>query len=412
MEVPVVMATTETQPDKIKRSITHRFFRDVDAAGHDWDAAAPPQDIFLQRHYLSVVEQYPPKGMRFGYLVFYCGADPVGVALCQIKYFKADENIQEIDQEVAKPNKCFFTAAGQWLKKQVAGILAADVLICGNLLLTGEHGYYFNPEKVWPSEAASSLKSALDALPKELEKSGIRTPITLIKDIAPSRIKEGQYLEANGYVEFLVQPNMTLALPFASFEDYLMAMSTKYRTRAKRAFKKLDGIEKRELTVDDIERELPRIYRLYREIAQNAGFNMVDLNEQYLLALKRDFGAYFRIFGYYREGQLIAFYTTIQNGHELEAHFLGYEQAFNHDLQLYLNMLYDLVRAGIDANCQHLVLARTALEIKSSVGAVAHDLHCYLRHHNAVANHFTEPLLDYLNPVEKWEPRHPFKAEG
>jgi hypothetical protein len=75
-------------------------------------------------------------------------------------------------------------------------------------------------------------------------------------------------------------------------------------------------------------------------------------------------------------------------------------------------MLYDLVRAGIDANCQHLVLARTALEIKSSVGAVAHDLHCYLRHHNAVANHFTEPLLDYLNPVEKWEPRHPFKAEG
>ncbi|MBK7939317.1 MAG: hypothetical protein IPJ82_20530 [Lewinellaceae bacterium] len=68
--------------------IRYSFFRSIEAAGQDWDAAAPEHDIFLQRPYLSVLEHNPPLGMRFGYLVFYKGDEPVGVALCQIKYFK------------------------------------------------------------------------------------------------------------------------------------------------------------------------------------------------------------------------------------------------------------------------------------------------------------------------------------
>jgi predicted N-acyltransferase len=391
-------------------ALSHRFYRSIDAAGADWDAAAPADDIFLQRAYLSVLEHNPPKGMRLGYLVYYQHNRPVGVALCQIKYFKADENIQEISTPLPQSGSgCFFTAAAQWLKKQIAGWVAADVLICGNLLLTGEHGYYFH-HSIPHQEAIKYLETSFVQLAKDLEKQNIRTPITLIKDIIPARTLENKHLESNGYIPFLVQPNMVLDLPFNSFEDYLNAMTTKYRTRAKRAFKKMEGVEKRELSTADVQRELPVMYRLYREIAKNAGFNMVDLNEKYLLALKRDFAPHYRVHGYYRDGQLIAFYTTICNYDALDAHFLGYEQTLNHDMQLYLNMLYDLVKAGIEAGCRQVVLARTALEIKSSIGAVPHDLCCYLRHHNPLTNRFTGTLLDYLNPVEKWEQRHPFKS--
>lgn len=55
--------------------------------------------------------------------------------------------------------------------------------------------------------------------------------------------------------------------------------------------------------------------------------------------------------------------------------------------------------------------ARTALEIKSSVGAVPENLYCYLRHQNPLVNKFTGTLLDYLKPVEEWLPRHPFKSQ-
>ena len=139
---------------------------------------------------------------------------------------------------------------------------------------------------------------------------------------------------------------------------------------------------------------------------------MVVLNETYLLGLKQQLGEQFRVFAYFHEGRLVAFYSTIHNHEELDAHFLGYEKALNHDFQLYLNILYDIVKIGIAGGCDRIVFARTALEIKSSIGATARELWCYLRHQNAIANKFAGTLLDYLKPVEEWLPRHPFKEDA
>lgn len=395
---------------ELTESYRYDFFRSIEAAGRDWDAAAPSHDIFLQRSYLQVVESNPPVGMRFGYLVFYKDNCPIGVALCQIKYFKGDENIADLD--VPRKDPCFFGGLAQWFKRWVAGKAAADILICGNMLLTGEHGYYFDYQKISHTKSMEIVEAALDKVVEEMGRDGIKMPVILIKDIAPENQIQGNYLVKKGFTEFDIQPNMVLELPFKDMDDYLATMSTKYRTRAKRAFKKLDGIERSELTLAEIQQELPTIYRLYRDIANNAGFNMVDLNEQYLAALEQDLGEHFQMYAYYLEGQLVAFYSTLRNHDELEAHFLGYEKALNHDYQLYLNILYDMVRIGLEYDCKRIVFARTALEIKSSVGAVAHDLACYLRHQHPVVNKFAPTILDYLKPVEQWQPRHPFKEDS
>jgi len=403
LEPPGSTATVQTKP------LRFSFFRSIDSAGQDWDTAAPGKDIFLQRPFLRVMEANPPLGMRFGYLVFYQNDSPIGVALCQIKYFKGDDNISDLN--VPRKDPCFFGGLAQWFKKWVAGKAAADILICGNMLITGEHGYYFNPQKVRPAEAIEVLEKALNLIVENLGREGERMPVILVKDIAPVNEQQTKVLLKKGFTEFDIQPNMVLELPYQDMDAYLNAMSTKYRTRAKRAFKKLDGIERRELSLLEIQQELPTIYRLYRDIANNAGFNMVDLNQHYLPALKRDLGEHFRMFAYYLDGQLTAFYTTIKNHDELEAHFLGYEKALNHDFQLYLNILYDIVKIGIETGCKRIVFARTALEIKSSVGAVAQELCCFLRHQHTVANKFVPTILDYLKPIEEWHPRHPFKEE-
>ena len=395
---------------ELTESYRFAFSRSIDAAGRDWDAAAPTQNIFLQRPYLSVLEANPPVGMRFGYLVFYKNDSPIGVALCQIKYFKGDDNIADLD--VPRKDPCFFGGLAQWFKRWVAGKAAADILICGNMLLTGEHGYYFDYQKISPTDAMGILEKSMNNVIEKMGREGVKMPVILVKDIAPEHQSQGKFLVRKGFTEFDIQPNMVLDLPFTRMDDYLAAMSTKYRTRAKRAFKKLDGIEHRKLSFAEIQQELPTIYRLYRDIANNAGFNMVDLNEHYLAALQRDLSDHFQMYAYYLDGQLVAFYTTIRNHDELEAHFLGYEKALNHDYQLYLNILYDIVKIGIEGGCKQIVFARTALEIKSSVGAVAHELSCYLRHQHPVVNKFAPTILDYLKPVEEWQPRHPFKEEA
>ncbi|MEI6408209.1 MAG: GNAT family N-acetyltransferase [Bacteroidota bacterium] len=400
---------TEAVPEdqSVARSVHYSLFRTVEAAGKDWDLAAPANDLFMQRRYLGILEQNPPEGMRFGYLVFYTGHDPIGVAIIQIKNFRGDANIQELNAADKETN--FFDGISKWMKRGVAGFLTADILICGNLLLTGPHAFYFDPQKISHEQALLELEKSLKGAIKQLEQKPVKIPVILFKDIQPEDQTSAKTLKKKSFVEFQIQPNMVMPLPYRNFDAYLGAMSTKYRTRAKRAFKKAEGIRKHEMSLSDIQQELPRIYQLYKDIANNAGFNMLDLNKDYLLALKRDFADHYRMVGYYIDDKLVAFYTTIRNHHELEAHFLGYDKLMNHEYQLYLNILYDIIRTGIEGEASEIVFARTALEIKSSVGAVAHDLNCYVRYENRIINHLTRPLLEYLKPVEEWLPRHPFK---
>ena len=125
----------------------------------------------------------------------------------------------------------------------------------------------------------------------------------------------------------------------------------------------------------------------------------------------------FRFFGYYTEGgdnnnsspEFVGFFTTIQNREVLEAHFLGYDESLNHSHQIYLNFLFDIIKNGIDNQSKSIVFARTAHEIKSSVGAKAHDMYLYMRHENPIINRLLPYFLKVLSPREDWQPRQPFK---
>jgi hypothetical protein len=387
----------------------YRFFRSIDAAGSDWDMAAPVSDIFLQRDYLRILEENPPLGMRFVYLVFYKNQLPFGIAYCQIHLFKGDSNIQVLSAEENK-EECLKVITNK-VKKWVAGKVVADTLIVGNMLLTGEHAYHFDYQHISQKNVIELMDKAFYKVIAELKKTGINIPAILIKELPESLTEQREKLLENSFVPFEIQPNMVMDLTWASFEHYIAAMSTKYRTRYKAAPKKLGMVEKRELTLDDMQRENDFMYAQYLEIANNAGFNMVQLHKNYMLSLKRDFSAFFTIIGYFLENKLIGYYTTIKNGTELEAHFIGFDQKLNKEYQIYQNMLYDIVRQGFDNSAHRVVFARTALEIKSTVGAVPEKLYLYLRHQNKLANKLTGPVLEYLKPVETWIQRKPFKEE-
>ena len=107
----------------------------------------------------------------------------------------------------------------------------------------------------------------------------------------------------------------------------------------------------------------------------------------------------------------IGFSTAIYNHHELEAHFLGFDASYNRSHQLYLNILYDLVEEAIAAGCKTTTFSRTALEIKSSVGAEAEHLYCWMRSRIAIANPLVPVVARFIAPLPEWEPRHPFKEE-
>ncbi len=77
---------------------------------------------------------------------------------------------------------------------------------------------------------------------------------------------------------------------------------------------------------------------------------------------------------------------------------------------LYLNMLYDMTAYAIKKQYDHIIFARSAMEIKSSVGAEAEEVYGIIRHTNPIINLFVRRLFGYFDPKVEWKSRNPFKT--
>jgi len=198
---------------------------------------------------------------------------------------------------------------------------------------------------------------------------------------------------------------------WACADDYISALTKKYRQRYRSARKKGSNIIKKELSEDEVKHNEAKLFKLYKNVSDNAGVNSFILSKHHFSSLKTKMKTSFKVFGYYLNNELVGFYTLILNGEELETYFLGYNSEYQKANQLYLNMLYDMLCFGIENNFKRVIYARTAMEIKSSVGAKAHTMHIYMKHtNNIIANTVLKGIVKYMNPVMEWQPRNPFKA--
>ena len=400
-----------------QKDISVLIYHSINDVNGDWDAAAPEHNLFLQKKYLQLLENNPPENVHFVYMLYYKRSKPIGVAIGQVGNFSAEKSINENNEPDEKENPSTLSVVTNFIKSFFAKKVDITALVCGNALLTGEsHNICFREGEVSVEEEFHILNDTMKFVQRELDKKGVYIALTYLKEYHQRQRPQAQQflVEKNKFHEFTAQPNMVLYFrdDWKNFEDYLAAMSSKYRVRVKRAFKKGVAIQRKVFDIQDIEDNLDRIYDLYSRIAEGSVFNLVKLNPKYFVALKAKLGADFTMIGYYIEGELTAFFTTIKNYHELEAHFLGYDEAFNREHQMYLNILYDIIKVGFDQKCRSVVFARTALEIKSSVGAEPHEMYWYLRHRNKVSNRFLSQIVDYLNPKDDWVQRKPFKNQA
>lgn len=385
----------------------------LDSLASLWLQAAPKTNRLLQYDYLYALETHPPEGMSFQYAVLCDHGQPVGVLYYQVFRLNVEASMQQSAPEIENKSHCIIKALSNAVKKWLIKRADFNLLIGGNLLLTGRFGAHFSTD-INQATQALLMEQTAEVVQKNLDQAGTKVSVHLLKDYpteAYAPLKGA--LKAQTYHPFEMQPCMYVPIRphWETFENYLNDMSSKYRVRVRRARKKGQELTKRHFSLTEIEQNEERLYALYKGIADGAGFNAFLLHPNYFSALKRSLGEHFQLVAYYLQDELVAFYTTIHNHHELDAHFLGVDNAHNRPYQIYLNILYDLVEAAINAGVERLDMARTALEIKSSVGAIPEEMMCFFKHRSTLSSKVLQLVFDSFNPKENWQPRSPFKKE-
>lgn len=401
-EIKALHNTERLYTDKDNTDISWKYSRDIAEISEEWSIISKSsKDVFLQVPFLTAAQNNPPSEVEFFYFVFYYKNKIAGISIFQSKLFSAKDSIKQEEGEGFLRGK---------LRNFIAGKINFMALLNGNALLTGEHGFHFSYDLVSKKLVPTFISAANSFLKKEVFSGSRFGLINIVKDLDVSESLNSDW-ESDKYNKIQVQPNMLLPLrkEWNSFEDYLQAMSSKYRTKVKRGIKKSKGITKMELNAFQIETLNDKIYELYSSVKDNANFNLFELHPNYFLALKQEMAEDFKLIGYFKNDELVSFYTLIKNGHILDAHFLGYDKKVNKDCQLYYNMLIDMVKHGIENQYEVVEFARTAMEIKSTIGAEPRDLKIYIKHPNGFLNLLVSRVTKLINPKIDWEQRHPFK---
>lgn len=377
---------------------SHQIYSSASQLPENWNDLAIAT-IFLSKEYLAILEKSAPANMSCHFIGLFENETLVGIALSQFVDLNQLESFGERDQ-------CIKSS----IRNVVFKNFCSHILLIGNNTLTGQNAFVIS-EKSNQTEVLKTIKKAVLALKDIFKNKGKKVHICGLKDFCEPELSRFEIPEFDPYLRFSTQPNMifTVRDEWKTEEDYVAALSKKYRDQYKRARKKATGLVKRQLSLEEIKAQEEVIYELYFHVAKSAPFNTFFLPKNHFAVFKEELQENFLFYGYFENDKLIGFNTLIKNGSDLDTYFLGYDDSIQREKMLYLNMLYDMIGYAIKEQFKTVIFARTALEIKSSVGATPLKMFGMMRHDNSFINSRLDFFFRYLEPETVWTERHPFQ---
>ncbi|RED48982.1 GNAT family N-acetyltransferase [Seonamhaeicola aphaedonensis] len=384
--------------------ITYKIYRNVSEIPSEWDDL-PVRDLFLKTPFLKALEVSSPNNINSYFIGVFESETLVGITIIQRVQMYLDDVFRRTSNNYLK----------QIGKQLVSKFVRGNALVVGNLMHTGQHGIYFNSEKIPQDDFLGTIQKVITDLTIEIKQTfnkNIR--IIVFKDYFETDTihQSTSFFEKQNLYKVQVQPNMLFNIldTWKTPNNFVSDFNKKYRRRYKTARKKSTDLTCKALDEYYLEKHSDKLYELYENVSDNARVNSFKLAKNHFLSLKQQLKDNFKVYGYFLEDELVGFYSLILNYDILETYFLGYNNVLQQKHQMYLNMLFNMAFFGIENNFKTIVYARTAMEIKSSIGAKPNTMYVYLKHtNNLIANTVMKCVVKYMNPMRKWEERHPFK---
>jgi len=362
-----------------------------------WQKAIPRHNLLHNIHYLRLQETNQGNKMQFLYAIIKEGDELVGAAYFQVVHFTGSQ-LQDYTKNSGK-----LLASVQ---NTILQLVDVRLLVGANLFMSGEKGIYWLkdlPEKI---KAENYCKLVIHLLQTKKSLNGF-----LMTDVYDSDDAFSKSFEANNFNRIYEEPDMIMQMnpAWKSFDDYLLALSSKYRVRAKRCLVLSQAIVRKKFSIEEAQQFDGQLYQLYMNTMKQASFSLAKLQQGYFAKQKELMPDAYQIFGYFLDGKLVGFNSLFCIDGKGEVHYVGLNYDTNKETHLYQRMLYDMVHCGIEQKLQALHFGRTASEIKSTIGATPVNVHGYILHKNATVNRFIiKPMAKAIKPKD-FVFRNPFK---
>jgi len=274
-------------------------------------------------------------------------------------------------------------------------------LVAGQGLGSGEHTFLWR-EDIPAKWQVKWTEQAFDACAR---KWGIR--VWMAKDFGPERDALLAPHWSRRWARASFDPVMEVPLDptWTSIDQWQEALRTKARTKVRSILGRSAGLTLRRVTdPEELQQLGPDLIALYDQVYGRASIVMGGLEAGDFARLAAQFDREFTLVTYRQEERLVGFHCGMHHEESgtIEAYYVGFDPEINKECALYQRMLFEFITWGISHRARRVVMGRTALEIKSTLGAFPVPLSTFV--------HINLPLaMPFLRWMIRKAPPHPFK---
>lgn len=383
-------------------AMTFELFNSVkDLSEEILDRLRTASEIHLDPNYLWSLESAGMRGFNPYIAVFKNEGEVCGFSVFQVVDMESDEPTGYLN--IIPAWKLLFP------KTHHTGVgIRARVLVGGDVFGTGVHLFRFD-EEISEEEAWDSINKAAKAIcdvePESMD-------FWLIKDFRTDLQPVSSAAKKIDLTPVSSEPLMILDLDpsWKKFDDYLGAMKTKFRTKAKAAIKRSSELKMEEWDAEKTKQHSDKLIGLYHQLWKTASFRPGEINAKVIENWMEFLPEKCRLKVYTLDSEILAFQLGFVEGDVLDAILVGFNLELNRKYSLLERMLLEFVDCGIEAGVREIRYGRTAGELKSGVGAKAYPAYGMVRHGKSSLNRIVKWVGARMKPAI-FPIREPFKSE-
>lgn len=370
-----------------KPELKTRVIRKAEEIPQDeWDKVFP--DVPDGYQFYKSMDESGFKQFSFYYILVYDDESLVGIAPCFLMNYPLDTSMRG-------PLKYFLNL----IRKFMPGLFTVKALICGVPMGQGAIG-----AKGEPSRVIRAISECMEDI-AEREKA----PIIAFKDFNRTCADNlGPFLK-NDFSRIDGLPSAQMEISFASFDEYLSALSRKTRYDLRRKFRKVDGRVKIDTEVADTLKDaaLAEVYELYLQMVKRHDMGFEIVPPEFFKNISRNMPGQTKFFLWRIDGKLAAFVFGIVRKDFFSAYYLGLDYSIAYKYSLYFIRFRDIMKWCIENKINHLDVGVTGYEPKKRLGFSFLPLYIYAKHRNK----FIRPFFKILCRILKFERYDPVLKE-
>lgn len=265
------------------------------------------------------------------------------------------------------------------LRKVLPRLLVVRTLFCGSPF--GENGVIaISPDRTRQTALIEELVRAMEQVRREK-----RLKFLVFKDFTENASRVLLPLTRLGFLRGDSFPNVVLALPYRTMDEYLESLSYGTRKDLRRKVRKtLSGASLQVRIVDDVAPMIEPVYQLYLNTYNAGTVRFEKLTREYFLTIGRLEQHAAKFFLFYINDRLIGFNLCLRHGNQLIDKFIGMDYSSSRRLNLYFYSWYYIVEWCIQHGIRHYQVGQTDYEAKLRLGGKLLPLSFFARHPNRV----------------------------